>query len=79
MYKFQLDFGPFLDLENALPVARTEMHAQAHSSVPGTDRPDLHYKLLLTYAKIFLLGSANGQLEGPFFFSFSFSWCLFCR
>lgn len=58
-------------MENALPVARTEMSAQAHSSVPVTDKPDLHYKFLLTYAKIFLLGSANGQLEGPYFFFFS--------
>lgn len=79
VYRFQLDFGPFLDLENALPVTRTEMLVRAHSSsVPGIDKPKLCYKFLLTYAKTFLLGSANGQLEGPvFLFIYFFIFLVF--
>lgn len=68
---YTLDCGPYLDLESKLPVTRTEMFAEAHSSsVPGRDKPNLHYKFLLTCAKTLLLVSAHGQLEGPVFSSF---------
>lgn len=47
------------------------MFAKAHSSsVPGREKPNLHYKFLLTCAKTILLVCASGQLEGYVFSSF---------